>query len=77
MSELLQGRNPAEAKDLIRAFLASLDGRADSGLPGATREQEAILATARKFPSRARCVALPWSTLGEALEGGVETVHAR
>jgi hypothetical protein len=28
-----------------------------------TREQQALLDAAQRFPARARCVALPWTTL--------------
>jgi nitrogen fixation protein NifU and related proteins len=77
MTELLQGGNPAEAKGLIRAFLALLDGRDDSAVVGPTAEQEAILATVRKFPSRARCAALPWTTLDSILEEPAAARRAR
>jgi nitrogen fixation protein NifU and related proteins len=68
MTELLMGRDLAEAKMGAQGFVARLDGRARPGPASLTREQEAILATARKFPSRARCAALPWSTLAGALD---------
>ena len=68
MSELLKGTDAAEAGNLIKAFVAQLDGRADAAHPEPTPEQEALLATTRKFSSRVRCAALPWSTLARALE---------
>lgn len=68
MTELLKDRDPADARDRVRAFVAWLDGRAHPAQPGPTREQEALLATARKFPSRVRCASLPWTTLARALD---------
>ena len=68
MTELLRGREPAEAREQVRAFMALLDDRAHPAQPRPTQEQEALLATARKFPSRVRCATLPWSTLARALD---------
>jgi NifU-like protein involved in Fe-S cluster formation len=75
MTELLKDRDAAAARDQVRAFMALLDDRAHPDQPCPTREQEALLATARKFPSRVRCAALPWSTLAQALEEPVEAGH--
>lgn len=68
MTEFLRGRDPADAENRIQAFMAVLDGHAAPGGMDLTREQEAILATARKFPARTRCAALPWSTIVRALK---------
>jgi nitrogen fixation protein NifU and related proteins len=68
MTELLKDRDAAEARDQVQAFMALLEDRAHPVQPRPTQEQEALLATARKFPSRVRCAALPWSTLARALE---------
>ena len=68
MTELLKHRDPVDAREQVHAFVALLGNRAHPAEPGPTREQEALLATARKFPSRTRCAALPWSTLARALE---------
>src|SRR5262245_48984389 len=68
MSEFLRGRDAAEAHNLVDAFVARLDGRVDAAHPEPTPEQEALLAAARKSPSRARCATLAWSTLARALE---------
>jgi nitrogen fixation NifU-like protein len=70
MTELLRGRDPVDARDQVRAFVAWLDDRAHPALRP-TREQEALLATARKFPSRVRCATLPWSTLARALDESI------
>jgi nitrogen fixation protein NifU and related proteins len=71
MTELMKDRDAAEARDQVRAFMALLDDRAHPEQPDPTREQKALLATARKFPSRVRCATLPWSTLARALDESV------
>ncbi len=60
----------------IRAFMTLASGD-DRARRGATREQRAILATVRKFPSRARCATLAWSTLESALEERREAASLR
>jgi nitrogen fixation NifU-like protein len=72
MTELLKDRNAAEARDQVQAFMALMDDRAFPAQPSPTREQEALLATARKFPSRVRCATLPWFTLARALDGATD-----
>jgi nitrogen fixation protein NifU and related proteins len=67
MTELLKYRDPAEARDEVQAFMALLDNRAAPVLPRPTREQDALVDLARKFPSRVRCASLPWFTLARAL----------
>lgn len=69
MTEMMMGRDAAGARGLLRAFAAALEGRAGGAWRDATGEQRAILATVRKFPARARCAALPWTTLDDALGG--------
>jgi nitrogen fixation NifU-like protein len=68
MTELLKGRELDGAREQVRAFVALLDDRAHPVQPNPTQEQEALLATARKYPSRVRCATLPWSTLARILE---------
>ena len=67
LTEWMTGRDLAEAKAGVQAFVAQLDGHARPDRARLTPEQEALLETARKFPSRARCAALPWSTIERAL----------
>lgn len=71
MTELLKDQDPVDAREQVLAFVAWLDDRAHPVLPRPTREQEALLATARKFPSRVRCATLPWSTLARALDESI------
>jgi nitrogen fixation NifU-like protein len=77
MTESLIGSDPADARNRVQAFVALLDDRADPGRARLTREQEAILATTRKFPSRVRCAALPWSTIERALKEPAATARVR
>lgn len=77
LTELLTGRELAEARVGVQAFVARLDGHAESGHAGVTREQQAILETARKFPSRARCAALPWSTIERVLREPAAAARVR
>jgi len=77
MTELTKGKDAAEVRNLLRAFVAVLAGRADRETNGATREQRAIFATAQRFPARAACAILPWATLEGALDGRQEAVIVR
>jgi nitrogen fixation NifU-like protein len=77
MTELTKGKDATEVRNLLRAFVAMLAGRADWETNGATREQRAIFAAAQRFPARARCALLPWATLEGALDGRQEAVFVR
>lgn len=57
MTEMMKGKDPANARGRIRTFVALVNGGTDHGRHGPTRDQRAVLDTIRKFPSRARCVA--------------------
>lgn len=73
MTEMIKGKDTADLKTLLRAFVAMLEGRADIASHSATREQRAVLATVQKFPARTRCATLPWATLEEAIDNRQET----
>jgi nitrogen fixation NifU-like protein len=63
MTEQVQGRTIAEVRAMGRAFRNMLEHAAESPLPGDMPGAEAMLETAREYPARARCAALPWTTL--------------
>ncbi len=63
MTGIVKGRSAGEAGLLIHAFTGRLDGKPQAGATALTREQQALLDAAQRFPARARCVALPWTTL--------------
>ena len=69
MTEIVKGMSTGEAAVIIQAFTGNLAGAFQSGpaVPGTA--QQALLDAARRFPARARCVALPWTTLMTALAG--------
>lgn len=66
MTELVQGRTSTEAVILLRDFIAALDRNSGARNPAWTPAQRAVLEAARKYPSRARCASLPWTTLRAA-----------
>ena len=74
MTELLGGTDIEKARPQLQAFVATLLGRDGTPPAGTTREQQAILDTVRRFPSRARCAALAWATLQGALDQRSETI---
>jgi len=70
MTEMVMGRSSVEAAAFARDFIDALGG---GGLESGTligREQQALVQLARKLPARARCAALPWTTLRTGLEQG-------
>jgi NifU-like protein involved in Fe-S cluster formation len=77
MTEMVNGQDAADARSLLRAFVSLLNGLADFGSNGVAPGQRALLATARKYPARARCAALPWTTLEEALDNRQGAVLVR
>lgn len=69
MTESVKSRSTDEAALLIQEFTGKLVVPIQSGpaVPGTA--QQALLDAARRFPARARCIALPWTTLMTALSG--------
>lgn len=67
MTEIVKGKDTGEAAVLLREFTGRLDGTLHSDCAAPGREQQALLDAAQRFPARARCLALPWTTLMTAL----------
>lgn len=67
MTEIVTGKGTDEAKMLLQEFSGRLGGAPHSGSAAPGPEQQALLDAAQRFPARARCVALPWTTLMTAL----------
>lgn len=68
MTEQVMGRNVAEVRALIQAFHEMPDHFADF-MPRSTMPIiQAMFETVRRYPSRVRCAALPWITLGTLLD---------
>lgn len=67
MTEMVKGKLAQEVTALLRDFMAMISGRGNVLQDQASTEWRAILDTVQRFPTRARCAALPWSTLQDAL----------
>ena len=72
MTELLDGEAADQAKQQAEKVLEAFKPGADNGL-GDLGEIVA-LGGVRAYPSRIRCVTLPWRTFAAALEGDPNTV---
>ena len=67
LHDLVVGRTPAEARAVLDAVKATLQG--GSPPPDVDLGDFEALEGVRKFPVRVKCALLPWTTLGEALRG--------
>ena len=72
MTELLDGETADQAKQQAEKVLKAFEPGADNGL-GDLGEIVA-LGSVRAYPSRIRCVTLPWRTLTAALDDDPNTV---
>jgi nitrogen fixation NifU-like protein len=68
MTDLVKGRHKEEARALIRNFVAMINGRAAGHAQPISDGWSAMLDTVIRFPARARCATLAWTTLDTALE---------
>lgn len=76
MTERVRGKSAADARALLRAFVAALNDPAGSASFAADPALRAVMQTVSKFRSRTRCAALPWVTLEAALDGRLEATLA-
>ena len=67
MTDIVKGKGTGEAELLLHEFTGRLGGTLHFDCAALSREQQALLDAARRFPARTRCVALPWTTLMRAL----------
>ncbi len=70
MTMAVKGKSPAEAEQLVHAFVDMATGRAEpdaaaAALPGMSRL--AVFSGIRDLPMRVKCAILPWHTLQAAL----------
>jgi len=72
MTELIDGETADQARQQAEKVLAAFKPGAENGL-GDLGEIVA-LGSVRAYPSRIRCVTLPWKTFTAALEGDPNTV---
>jgi len=76
MAEAVTGLSRDRAHELTRAFLGWMLDRVDAGLlMAAAPELVETFGAVREAASRARCAALPWGALGDALSLCVEPAY--
>ena len=68
MTELVKGKDMAEAKAIFEDFIARVTGSDEDDGPS---ELSALMGV-RKFPARVKCATLPWHAFDAALQGGGE-----
>lgn len=71
MTQAVKGKTPAQAEQLVHAFVDMATGRtgandAAANLPGMNRL--AVFSGIRELPMRVKCAVLPWHTLQAALK---------
>ncbi len=71
MTELLQGKNVAEGKKLMDAFLAMVKGEemAFEGVDEDDLDQLQAMSGVSEFPMRVKCATLGWHTFAAAADG--------
>ncbi|MCY4340549.1 MAG: iron-sulfur cluster assembly scaffold protein [Gammaproteobacteria bacterium] len=72
MTELLKGAAQSEARQRAEQVLAAFRPEAENSLDGLG--DIAALGSVRAYPSRIRCVTLPWRTFTAALDGDTGAV---
>jgi nitrogen fixation protein NifU and related proteins len=68
MTEMLKGRNIAEAERLMGGFLSMVKGDAVDELDAEDREQLEVMAGVSAFPMRVKCATLAWHAMKAALD---------
>ena len=72
MTELLSGEAARTARQQAEKVLDAFEPGAENGL--ADLGEIVALGSVRSYPSRIRCVTLPWKTFTAALDGDPNTV---
>jgi nitrogen fixation protein NifU and related proteins len=68
MTDIVMGRQSEDAAALLRDFIDVLGAPRPKTRGSIGPEQQALFDVARKSPARARCAALPWTTLQTGLD---------
>jgi nitrogen fixation NifU-like protein len=68
MTEMLKGRDIAEAEKLMDGFVHLVKGEDVPGLVGDDREQLEVMAGVSAFPMRVKCATLAWHAMKAALD---------
>jgi nitrogen fixation NifU-like protein len=74
MTESVKGKTEDEADALFERVHRMLTGDGQAAAAAQALGKLAVFAGVREFPSRIKCVTLPWHTLHAALVGQFETV---
>ena len=69
MTEMLKGRDVAEAEKLMGGFLHLVKGEDAGALDADDRERLEVMAGVSAFPMRVKCATLAWHAMKAALEG--------
>ena len=70
MTDMLKGRDVAEAEKLMQGFLHLVKGEDASDLSEDDRERLDVMGGISEFPMRVKCATLAWHTFSNALEEG-------
>lgn len=68
MTDMVKGRLAEEARRVVREIVTMVESRTHPAIDDMSAERLALLETVRKFPTRAGCAALAWTTLQDALD---------
>ncbi|HEX3485700.1 MAG TPA: SUF system NifU family Fe-S cluster assembly protein [Micropepsaceae bacterium] len=68
MTEMLKGRDIADAEKLMDGFVHLVKGEDVPGLVGDDRDQLEVMAGVSAFPMRVKCATLAWHAMKAALD---------
>ncbi len=74
MTETLQGKTLAEAKELFRRFHRLITGESRETVDAPGLGKLEVFSGVCKYPARVKCATLAWHTLDAALEGRGEPI---
>ena len=72
MTDMLVGRNVAEAEKLMGGFLHLVKGEDAGDLPEEAREHLEVMGGLSQFPMRVKCATLAWHTFKNAVAEGAQ-----
>jgi nitrogen fixation protein NifU and related proteins len=70
MTDMLRGREAADAQNLMEGFLHLVKGEEAPGLSEDDRETLDVMSGISEFPMRVKCATLAWHTYKNAVEEG-------
>jgi len=75
MTDMLKGRDAADAEKLMEGFLHLVKGEEAQGLSEDDRETLDVMSGISEFPMRVKCATLAWHTYKNAVEEGKNAVE--